>query len=101
MITTIFYAAAALVAIVMAAIELYPRFARKKEPGLEYNQVLVIDKRISVHEGAPRYFVTFLRKDGVQREFEVDSERYCEIEEGEEGELCLEDETFKEGAKEE
>ncbi|MBQ6836333.1 MAG: hypothetical protein IJO47_04705 [Clostridia bacterium] len=96
MVSAVFYAAAAIVAVIMIACEVYSRIGRKKEPGLEYNDVLVIDKRISVREGKPHYFITFLRKDGVKREFEVDSVRYSEIEEGEEGELCLEDETFKE-----
>ncbi|MBE6989096.1 MAG: DUF2500 domain-containing protein [Ruminococcaceae bacterium] len=96
MVSAVFYAAAAIVAIAQIAFEIHARILAKKNKGLEFNEVRVMDKRIAVIEGDVHYYITFRRKDGAEREFEVDSVRYSEIEEGEDGELCLEDETFKE-----
>ena len=94
MISIIFYVAAAIVAAGMIILEIREWVIRKRNKGLEFNEVKVLDKRIAVIEGDVHYYITFRRKDGAVREFEVDSVRYSEIEEGEDGELCLEFETF-------
>lgn len=94
MVSTVFFIAAGIVALVLAGLEIRDRIMKKRYKGLEFNEVRVMDKRIAVIEGDVHYYITFRRKDGAEREFEVDSIRYSEIEEGEDGELCLEFETF-------
>ena len=51
MVSAVFYAAAAIVAIAQIAFEIHARIMAKKNKGLEFNEVRVMDKRIAVIEG--------------------------------------------------